>query len=455
MIQDEALLGEWRGILFLGAQRRPIAVDIDRVDDGLSAVWRLNAGSDEPASVVITAKQISITSRQLDLVHEGPVGDELAGNVILHDGAGAEGSTFRLQRDPTEYLRVSNPRVDAALQRLTAASYTPPEQVDDGWSVASLTPAAIASVDGMIADILVEPRQICDGFMVVRNGTILAEEYFYGCTRESLHPVQSVTKSVTALLCGIARERGEFPALDTPVMDLYPEYGDRLWARERFPITVRHALSMSAGVEWAEGLANYADERDSHRLMNQTGDWIGYLFDRPLVHTPGSVFNYCSGLSILLGDILARHIGDVAQFAETHLFGPLGIDAFAWRLIREGRYQTGGGLSLRMRDMARLGQLMLQGGRWNDRQVVPAAWVAECVQIQSRSPDARYGYQWWLTGLRQPDDINVWSARGWGGQYVLALRDADAIIVHTGSDYGVTGPEVNQRLAAIMPFVLA
>jgi CubicO group peptidase (beta-lactamase class C family) len=458
MTSTETLLGEWRGVLLIGGQRRPLALDIAAADNGLTAVWRMNSVvGDVPVGVAVAPGRVTITSRQIDLVHEGPVGDHLAGEVVGHDGADAAGVTFRLSRDPAEYERSVNPRVDADLRRVTTATYAPPPQMSDGWPVSSLNPAASAKVEAMIADILAEPRQICDGFLVVRDGAILAEDYFYGCTRETPHPVQSVTKSVTALLCGIALQRGEFPALDTPVMDLYPEYADRLWARQKFPITVRHALSMSAGIEWDEGSTNYTDERNSHSFMNRSGDWVGYVFDRPLIHPPGALFNYCSGLSVLLGDILARYAGDVARFAETHLFGPLGIDTYEWRLIREGRHQTGGGLSLRMRDMARLGQFMLQGGCWNDRQVVPAAWIAECLQIHSRSPEVRYGYQWWLTGgdKAKPDDVGVWSAIGWGGQRIHVLRDTRTIVVHTGSDYAGAGPELEQRLATILPSILA
>jgi CubicO group peptidase (beta-lactamase class C family) len=123
--------------------------------------------------------------------------------------------------------------------------------------------------------------------------------------------------------------------------------------------------------------------------MNRSGDWVGYVQDQPLVSVPGTHFNYCSGLSVLLGDILARHAGDVGQFAETHLFGPLGIDAYEWMLIRDGRHQTGGGLSLCMRDMARVGQLMLQAGRWNDHQVVSADWVKQCLKVDMFRPCTR------------------------------------------------------------------
>jgi CubicO group peptidase (beta-lactamase class C family) len=452
MSQDAALVGAWRGTHLSAGQRRSIAVDIEPTDDGLKAVWRFGGGGDVPASVTVAEGRVSIRSRQLDLLHEGPVGDELSGEVVLNDGAAPEGGTFRLRRDPAEFVRFSVPRLDATAQRLTTANYAPPKPLSDGWPVAGLAPAAVAKIEALIADILNEPRQICDGFLVARDGTIVAEEYFYGCGPETLHPIWSATKSVTALLCGIALDRGEFPSLDTPVRDLYPEYAERRWLREKYPITVRHALTMSAGIEWNEGSANYSDyARDSHRLMNATDDWIGYLLDRPLIHAPGTVFNYCSGLSILLGDILARCCGDVARYAEANLFRPLGIDTFAWRLVREGRRQTGGGLSLRMRDMARLGQLMLQGGRWGGCQVVPAAWIIDCVQVHARSPDVRYGYQWWLAGSdgSRPNDINTWSALGWGGQSIHVLPDTGVVIVHTGSDYDMTGPEGERRLAEL------
>jgi CubicO group peptidase (beta-lactamase class C family) len=453
--QDQDLVGAWRGTLLVGGHRRPLAVDITDDGGGLRAVWRMNA---LVADVGVRKEpgKLTITSRALDLVHEGPVEGELAGHVVGHTGADAAGITFRLSRDPAEYERASNPRIDAELRPVRVASYASPPRMEDGWPVGTLAPDAAANVEAMITDILSEPRQICDGFLIVRDGAILAEEYFYGCTREQLHPVASVTKSVTALLCGIAIERGEFPALDTPVMDLYPEYADRRWARERYPITVRHALTMSAGVKWDEGSTSYSVARNSHSFMNRSGDWIGHVFDLPLIHPPGPVFNYNSGLSVLLGDILARHAGDVGRFAETHLFGPLGIDAFEWRQIREGRHQTGGGLSLRLRDMARLGQFMLQGGRWNARQVVPADWIAECVKVHSRVPDGRgYGYQWWLAMDKpRPEKVNSWSANGVGGQHIHVLPNARTIIVHTGSDYEGGGTELGQRLTAILPSIL-
>ena len=273
--------------------------------------------------------------------------------------------------------------------------------------------------------------------LVVKDGRLVVEEYFGAGGADDLHDVRSVTKSVVSALTGIALARGDIRSLDDPLADyigplipgLDPEKGS---------ITIRHLLMMTSGLEW-----------DESGGFGSCGDWIrsrahlGFLLEKPFAAAPGSRFNYNSAAVHLLGVVLEQatvmQLPTLAQFA---LFDPMGISLNRWEPLGDGYYNGGAGLDLRPRDLARFGQLFLQRGSSDGRQIVPASWVdlssTEGFSWRiglSALEGISYGYLWWVVpGAPEP----LYFAWGYGGQYIVVVPDLRLVVVATNDWYGVS-----------------
>ncbi len=239
--------------------------------------------------------------------------------------------------------------------------------------------------------------------IVVKESRIVVEEYFGEFDAKTRHYTASVTKSVGSMLVGIAMDQGLLPGLDDGVLDmrlsdLFPEYQEILSADPRkADIRFRHILSMSAGFEWDEDTYPYDDQRNDWVRVRDASEPARVVLEQRVAHYPGKVFNYSGGLSILLAYLIERETDmGAAAFAKRYLFEPLGISVYEWRNLTGGLIDFPGGLSMRPRDMAKLGQMYLNGGRWNGESIVSKDWVTESTRehiISVNSPN--YGFQWW------------------------------------------------------------
>ena len=230
-----------------------------------------------------------------------------------------------------------------------------------------LDESALAAVAGGIRR---GDRGALHSLLVVRQGRLAVEEYFAGSSRDDVHTQQSVTKSVTSLLVGIAIDQGLIRSAREPVLSFFPEHADLRGAdARRDAMTLDDLLTMRTGLLWTE--EPYAGS-DLQRLNQSRGDWVRFVLDRPMREEPGTRWQYNSGGVIVLAGVLRNAAGgDVTEYARRVLFGPLGIQGERWfRAPYDGLPHTGGGLSLRARDMARLGELVLRGGTAGGRQVV-------------------------------------------------------------------------------------
>jgi CubicO group peptidase (beta-lactamase class C family) len=278
--------------------------------------------------------------------------------------------------------------------------------------------------------------------LVVRHGRLVSESYFRGWSADALHEMYSVTKSVTSLLVGIARDDGRLPHLDTLLLSVFPEY--RTIAHmgpDKAAITLEDVLTMRAGFQWDEGSTNYTDSTNPVVALVQSPDWVKHVLDLPMSHPPGTVFRYNSGCTMLLGGVLRNTTGQQAlDLGSDRLFGPLGIASYQWETGAQGLTNTGWGLHMRPRDMAKIGELLLRRGQWGDQRVVSEEWLSLSTALHViRSPRSSYGYQWW----HLPSEVgapDVVYASGWGGQLIFVVPDLDLIVVSTAGEYlGVRG----------------
>ena len=312
-----------------------------------------------------------------------------------------------------------------------------PPRTAGGWPVS--TPAAQGLDPTLVADLYVDAAQLpaIRGLLIVKDGYLVAERYFHEGAIDRPALVQSVTKSVTSALVGIALERGCLESLDQPMLDFFPEQAVRVTDPRKRAITVRQMLQMRAGYGW-EG-------SDSVRWEGLiSGDYLPLLVDFPLDRDPGTGFDYSNVTSHLLAVIVARACDtDLLPFAQEHLFDPIGVRPGEWRQDPYGYRYGHGELHLTARDMARFGLLYLNDAKWQGRQIVPADWVEASLTGYSSGintaglrsgtvgryfRDARYGYQWWSA---QVGDRRFAFAWGHGGQMIVLLDDLSMVLVAT------------------------
>ena len=252
----------------------------------------------------------------------------------------------------------------------------------------------------------------------------------------TLHSMQSVTKSVASALVGIAISRGEFPDLDTPVLEFFDEAAVQNVDGRKRAMTLRDLLTMTDGLLWDENLP-YNDFDNSFAVMAKVHNWVQYTLDLPMGSDPGTSFNYNSGATLILGHIFRLATGiDIEEYAVEHLFTPLGIDDYFWDRTPYGLTDIQEGLYISARSLAKIAQLFLQKGRWQDEQVVPATWVEE--SIRPRYPtgaagDEAYSYLWWSQPYTfEEKSLRAYFGKGFGGQRPIFLPELDMVIVLTG-----------------------
>ena len=303
------------------------------------------------------------------------------------------------------------------------------------------------------------------GLVIQRRGRLVAERYRTGKDRSvyslfprtvefdaaNRHDLRSVSKSVVGLLWGIAQAEGRTPPLHARVLDLFPELAQ--YKREgREAITVEHLLSMTSGLEWKEpyqyGLGN--DELALYWRASQEK----VVLARPMLHAAGTHFHYTGGATAILARLLAQGAGmPLPDYARERLFAPLGITDWEWMSDLRGRPLAFAGLRMRPYDLAKIGQLVLQRGAWNGRQIVPAEWIDASLRPHADIGDGRhYGYQWWLGTTRTLGTEQRWAAAfGNGGQRLFLVPGLDLVVVLTAGMYDDDGGvvKVNRLLQQI------
>jgi CubicO group peptidase (beta-lactamase class C family) len=249
----------------------------------------------------------------------------------------------------------------------------------------------------------------------------------------TLHDLRSVTKSIVTLLYGIALAAGHVPAPDAVLVDQFPEYPELATAPARRRLTVAHALTMTLGTAWDELSLPYADPRNSEIAMEHAADRCRYVLEQPVVEVPGLRWIYNGGATTLLARLIARGVGQPLQdYAHTVLFEPLGIAHTEWRRGLHDEVSAASGLRMTPRDLLRIGSIVLAGGRWEGRQVVPENWRAASFAPAVSLLDGRhYGYHWYLGNVPMDD--------GTGGvrreSMVSALPQLDLAVAITAGSY--------------------
>lgn len=281
--------------------------------------------------------------------------------------------------------------------------------------------------------------------LVLRKGEVFTEVYFpggdeawgrplgvVGHGRDTLHDLRSVTKSIVAILYGIALQEGLVPDVGAPLIEQFADYTDLAADPERAKITVGDALTMQMGTEWDETLP-YTDPRNSEIAMEFAEDRYRFVLDRPMVEAPGRRWTYNGGATAIVAKLIADGTGrPIDVYAKEKLFGPLGIGEFVWAAGSDGVPSAASGLRLKIHDLAKIGQMVVDGGAYGGKQIVPQAWIEAMVTPHASAEDLRYGYFWWIAPEGDPP---IWVAGfGNGGQRLwVNWRGGLVMVVFAGN----------------------
>ena len=322
-----------------------------------------------------------------------------------------------------------------------------PKASTDKWAVAA--PESVGLANAALCPMvkwLNDSKENVHAVLVARHGTLVFEQYFSGSDEawgrplgniafgpEVRHDERSATKSIIALLLGIAIDRGLIKSIDEPVLSFFPEYAD-LRTPEKDRITLRHLVTMSAGLEWHELDIPYTSAANSENRMDAASDPYRFALEQPVVAPPGEIWNYNSGATELVAAVVKKAAGKpVDEFARELLFEPLGIADVEWPKDAHGNVIAAGALRLRPRDLAKIGQLVLQRGNWRGTEVVPASWIdaATTPQINGFGTDF-YGYFFWLG---RSNEIRWAAAVGLGGQRLFIVPELDLVVAMNAGLY--------------------
>lgn len=312
--------------------------------------------------------------------------------------------------------------------------YRPFEQVDDNdWPVSNLASQNIdvVKIEEAYKNFFAKDKyKTSVSLLVIRNGNLVAEgyarpEYELGAKDN----IKSATKSVTSLLAGIAVDKGLLD-IDKTIYHYLPEFFPN--DDEKRNITVRQALEMRTGLLWNN------DEDTWDLMIDKHESSMKLILDKPMEFSPGKGFHYTDANPHLVAAVIQKVSGKpLEEFAKENLFTPLNITDYYWEKHPDGINYGAVALYLTPRDFARIGQLVLQKGKWKNSQIVSEKWLAESTKTQATEAEtgsADYGFYWWI----RPQN-NAIVARGHGGQYLYIVPDKNLLIVHTALPYTGNG----------------
>jgi CubicO group peptidase (beta-lactamase class C family) len=286
-----------------------------------------------------------------------------------------------------------------------------------GWLTSA--PEAQGMNSGVLVAMLEEIQRqghSIDSVTVIRNGYLVADAAIYPYEQDTKHIIHSCTKSIVSTLIGIAIEQEYIDGVQTPVLDFFPGRSVENIDENKKSMTLEDLLTMSSGLNCRD---SYLYRWSGLNEMRASSDWVQHMLDLPMAETPGTRFEYCNGASFLLSAILTETTGMSAhEFADKHLFGPLGIADVIWPTNPQGINIGWGELKMRPQDLAKIGYLYLRGGEWDGEQIVPSLWVEESTRKHiSGTLEDGYGYQWWV------DDSGIFMAVGYAGQFIFCARE--------------------------------
>ena len=267
--------------------------------------------------------------------------------------------------------------------------------------------------------------------VIIRNGVIIDEYYKEGYDPNSIFTLQSTSKSITSAILGIAIDKGYIEGVDVQISTYFPEILN-LGSEYKNQLTIWNLLTHTTGLD-ASDTANWNEWLNS-------SNWVDYVLNRQAVSRPGTVFNYFTGNTHLLSAIIQQATGKTTyDFGKEYLFEPLDMDSVECTTDPQGISDGGNGFAMNVYDMAKIGELFLNNGVWNDEQIISEEWIRQSTTLQfdRSSGSADYGYQWWVRTFGN-QNYDAYFAQGHWGQYIFVVPDLELVVVFTSHYEGDT-----------------
>jgi len=343
----------------------------------------------------------------------------------------------------------------------TGYVYSVPEKTDDGWNTEDISKVGgeKAPLEEMMNYIKSANNHQLHNILIFKKGKLVFEEYFKTLNyytsppslgsdsilynKDLIHYLASESKSVTSILFGIAVKKGFITSdMNTILSSVLPQYSNILTG-QKSNITLKSLLTMTSGLDWDENSYPYGDQRNDVTRLFYESDPIGFILSKNSHGLPGTVFRYNSGVTNVLGEIVRQKSGStLLKFAEDNLFQQLGITKDSWSKIRGNIYFASGGLSLRARDLAKIGLLFLTNGYWNGNEIVSKEWLdassASYINPNTYGFANGYGFQWWINSTQiNGEQVKIIISAGLGEQYMMIIPSKETIVVFNCGYFGV------------------
>lgn len=314
--------------------------------------------------------------------------------------------------------------------------YQQPQQLADGLPVQSLKQQRMDTTlfYKFFNQLPPAKKHNLSSMLLLRHDSLVLEQYFGNYNLTRAHDLRSATKSITSLLAGIAIDQGFIRSIDDPIHLYLKEYA-AVQTPDKDDITIRNLLTMSSGLDCND---RQPSSPGNEEKMYKKNDWNQFILNLPVVREPGDSSLYCTGGVVVLGQVIQNASGmKLDAFADKYLFQPLGITGYQWQYFNDRKdVDSGGHLYLKPRDMAKIGLLVANKGRWKQQQVVSARWIEQSTAKQTQVDQIDYGFLWW----RFPFQVNgktveAVTASGNGGQTIFIFPSLSVVAVFTGENY--------------------
>lgn len=318
-----------------------------------------------------------------------------------------------------------------------ALTWRNPTQKNDGLKTCLPSRVKINEMplDSLSLLIMSEKFPHIHSLLIAKDDCLVYEDYFYGWKEEDIWLIQSVTKSFTSALTGIALSKGEIKSLDESICKYLKDYKDKACNAQNRNITIRQLLTMSTGLDWNELEFDYYDERNTANQCGKVPDPFDCVLSRNKISSDSLPFAYNS-MNHLMANMVLRGSKSIRNKKELtqRLLDPLGINNSN---LGDESFGVIGDIGLTPRSMLKFGMLYLNDGKWNGKQIVPSSWVKESTssKVQLNAAEG-YGYFWWTKQFKVYNKpVDCYYAWGYGGQYIFVIPSANAVVAMTASNW--------------------
>lgn len=306
-------------------------------------------------------------------------------------------------------------------------NYKKPQNTNGGWSVAHLNEVMLNKnlINIAIKKLISKEAGIISSVIIAKNNKLVLEEYFYDHDIKTLHPLSSVTKSISSLAVGLAIDKGHI-GINDKISKYFPDI-DSI----NQEITIEHVLKMKAG---------FVDEQE---LWRESNNVIKAVLSRKCTFNPEEKFHYDNGTSEIIPGIIKASTGvHLDEYLKQNLFEPMLIKKFDWEMYKSNGYPSASGsLRLTPRDMAKIGQLVLNKGIWNNQQIISENWINNMITKHSfvsedKNGKAWYGYLWWICETKiENKKIEYYFASGYGSKFIFIVPSLHMVVVFSGGNF--------------------